>query len=107
MVQRTLQEVFDVILERQQDGGKQSYVASLLNQGTDAILKKIGEEAAEVLIAAKNEAPQECIHEIADLWFHSMVLMADSGISFADLETEFGRRFGQSGLIEKAQRSSQ
>ncbi len=104
MSQQTLQDVFDVILERQRSQRENSYVVSLLRKGTDAILKKVGEEAAEVLLAAKNDSREECIHEITDLWFHSMVLMAHAGISLADIEEEFGRRFGQSGLVEKANR---
>ncbi|MBF0280535.1 MAG: phosphoribosyl-ATP diphosphatase [SAR324 cluster bacterium] len=107
MKPRTLEEVFAVISQRLESGSGASYVASLNEKGTDAILKKIGEEASEVLIAAKNENMQDCIHEIADLWFHSMVLMAHMGLSLADIEMEFGRRFGQSGLIEKANRPTQ
>lgn len=104
MPQRTLPEVYNIILERQKSGGEKSYVASLMNKGTDAILKKIGEEATEVVIAAKNNQTSACIHEMTDLWFHSMVLMAHQGITLDDLEQEFGRRFGQSGLEEKANR---
>ena len=81
-----------------------SYVAALLNSGTDRILKKIGEEATEVVIAAKGEAPEPCVHEIADLWFHLMVLMAHKEISLTTVETELERRFGTSGLEEKAAR---
>jgi len=104
MVNRTLKEVFNVILERKASENENSYVVSLMKKGTDSILKKIGEEAAEVIIATKNENHQESIHELADLWFHSMILMAHNGISFSEIEIEFGRRFGQSGLEEKAKR---
>ncbi len=76
-----------------------------MEKGLDAILKKIGEETAEVLIASKNDNRQACIHELTDLFFHMMVLMAHAEISLTDIETEFGRRFGLSGLVEKEKRS--
>jgi len=81
-----------------------SYVASLLHSGTDRILKKIGEEATEVVIAAKGDAAEPCVHEIADLWFHLLVLMAHKEIALTTVENELERRFGTSGLAEKAAR---
>ena len=75
-----------------------------MTKGTDAILKKIGEESAEIIIAAKNKNRNEQIHEITDLWFHLLVLMVDQGLKLEDISKEFEKRFGQSGLEEKSQR---
>ena len=100
-----LSRIEAVIQARQQNANPDSsYVASLLHSGTDRILKKIGEEATEVVIAAKGDAPEPCVHEIADLWFHLMVLMAHKGISLTTVAAELERRFGTSGLEEKAAR---
>lgn len=104
--QRTFLEVFSVILERKTCGDSSSYVQSLLEKGTNAILKKIGEEASEVIIAAKEERKHELIHEITDLWFHMMVLLADQELSLEEIEQEFGRRFGTSGIEEKQNRAT-
>jgi phosphoribosyl-ATP pyrophosphohydrolase len=82
-----------------------SYAASLYAKGLDAILKKIGEEAAETLIAAKNGNRVQTVHEAVDLMYHLFVLMAREGISPADLAVELERRSGRSGLEEKASRS--
>jgi phosphoribosyl-ATP pyrophosphohydrolase len=75
-----------------------------MDNGTDLILKKICEESAEVVIAAKNENRKEQIHEIADLWFHLLVLMGHQEITLTDISMELERRFDQSGLEEKANR---
>ncbi len=87
-----------------------SYVASLYARGTDHILKKVGEECAEVIVAAKNvaagEPSKQLIHEVADLWFHSLVLLAHHGLSQADVLNELERRFGTSGHAEKAARGT-
>ena len=69
----TFDRVYDVILERKQSSPEKSYVAYLMDEGTDMILKKICEESAEVIIATKNENRTEQIHELADLWFHMLV----------------------------------
>ncbi|MEK6747680.1 MAG: phosphoribosyl-ATP diphosphatase [Pseudomonadota bacterium] len=82
----------------------QSYVASLYAKGLDAILKKIGEEAGETLIAAKNGEPQAVVHEVADLWFHTLVLLAHQGLGPQDILDELARRHGVSGHLEKAGR---
>ena len=74
------------------------------NYPKDTILKKIGEEATETVIAAKGGDKEQIIYEMADLWFHSMVLLADQGLSPDDVLQELQRRFGLSGLEEKAQR---
>ena len=81
-----------------------SYVASLYAKGVDAIARKIGEEATETVIAAKNDDDQALICEIADLWFHSLVLLAHRGLSSAAVVAELERRLGTSGLTEKASR---
>jgi phosphoribosyl-ATP pyrophosphohydrolase len=76
----------------------------LYHAGTDAILKKIGEESAETILAAKSGERAGIVHEIADLWFHCLVLLAHEGIKPADVLAELERRFGVSGLEEKARR---
>jgi len=81
-----------------------SYVASLYNQGTDKILDKISEESAEVIKAAKDEGKDKIIYEVADLWFHILVLLRHKNISIKEIETELMRRFGVSGHAEKAAR---
>ena len=85
-----------------------SYVARLLHQGPDAFLKKIGEEATEVVMAAKDADhggdPEKIVYEVADLWFHSMVALAHYGLSPADVIAELQRREGLSGIEEKALR---
>ena len=100
----TFDRVFDVILKRKQSSPETSYVAYLMDEGTDMILKKIYEESAEVIIAAKNENRLEQIHELADLWFHMLVLMGQKGITLTDIYQELENRFGQSGFDEKANR---
>lgn len=83
-----------------------SYVASLYAKGLDSILKKLGEECAETLIAAKNGEQKELVHESVDLLFHLFVLLAREGISCEALAVELDRRSGRSGLEEKAARNS-
>ena len=81
-----------------------SYVAKLHAKGLDAILKKIGEEATETVIAAKAEDRAGVVHETADLWFHCLVLLARQGIPVAEVLAELERREGRSGIEEKAAR---
>jgi phosphoribosyl-ATP pyrophosphohydrolase len=81
-----------------------SYVASLFSRGDDAILKKIGEEATEAVMAGKDADPAKITHEVADLWFHCLVLLARHGLSPDDVLRELARRHGRSGLAEKASR---
>lgn len=81
-----------------------SYVAKLYAKGLDAILKKIGEEATETVIAAKDGDKAQLVYEMADLWFHSMVLLAQQGLHPDDVLEELARREGLSGLVEKAGR---
>lgn len=84
-----------------------SYVAKLYAKGLDAILKKIGEEATETVMAAKDGVPEKLVYEVADLWFHSMVLLAQQGLGPDLVLAELERRFGLSGLEEKAGRDTQ
>ena len=84
-----------------------SYVARLYAKGTDAILKKIGEEATETVMAAKDDQPEKIIYEVADLWFHTLVLLAHKGLKPADVLNELARREGLSGLAEKANRQGE
>lgn len=81
-----------------------SYVASLFAKGDDAILKKIGEEATETVLAAKGGDPVRITAEVADLWFHCLVLLAQHGLGPADVLNELARREGMSGHAEKASR---
>lgn len=83
-----------------------SYVASLYAKGVDAILKKVGEEATEVVIAAKAGDRSAVVHEVADLWFHTLVLLAQQGLRPEDVHAELGRRFGVGGHEEKARRET-
>lgn len=93
-----------VIEDRKSADPNASYVAALHAGGADTILRKIGEEATEVVLAAKNGQKTEIIHEIADLWFHTMILLSSRGLGPDDVLKELERRFGQSGLAEKAAR---
>lgn len=81
-----------------------SYVASLYSKGLDAILKKIGEEATEVVMAAKDRSAEKIVYEVADLWFHTMVLLAQQGLEPQQVLDELERRIGTSGLQEKQAR---
>ena len=87
-----------------------SYVARLLHKGPDAFLKKIGEEATEVVMAAKDvdhgADPAKIVYEVADLWFHTMIALAHYGLSPADVVAELERREGTSGIEEKALRKA-
>ena len=99
-----LSELADVLEQRKQADPESSYVAKLYAKGLDAILKKIGEEATETVMAAKDADPQKIIYETADLWFHSMVLLSQQGLRPEQVLTELQRRFGLSGIAEKAAR---
>ncbi len=84
-----------------------SYVAKLYHKGLDAILKKIAEEAAETIMAAKDGVREKIIYETADLWFHSLVLLAQQGIHPNEILNELARREGLSGIVEKANRGKE
>ena len=98
----TLEKILE---QRKLETAENSYVASLYSQGTNKILDKISEESAEVIEAAKNEGKAKIIHEVADLWFHTLVLLRHKNISVKEIETELMRRFGVSGHTEKAARN--
>lgn len=99
-----LSELYDTLRERKRADARDSYVASLYRDGLDKILKKVGEEATETVIAAKSGDRAALVHELADLWFHSLVLMAHEDVPLADLTAELARRRGTSGHEEKASR---
>lgn len=99
-----LQRLAEVLESRKGADPDSSYVAGLYAKGLDKILKKIGEEATETVMAAKDGDPQHIVYEVADLWFHSMVLLAQQGLGPDAVLSELDRRFGLSGLKEKAAR---
>jgi phosphoribosyl-ATP pyrophosphohydrolase len=100
----TLNKLAAVLEARKGAAPDSSYVASLYAKGLDAILKKIGEEATETVIAAKSGEKAKIVHETADLWFHTLVLLAQQGLKPDDILAELDRRFGVSGHEEKAAR---
>ncbi len=93
-----------ILEERKHAEPDSSYVASLYAKGIDTILKKIGEEATETVLAGKDGDREQIVYETADLWFHSLVLLASQGLGPNDVLAELDRRFGLSGLQEKSQR---
>ena len=99
-----LVELAETLESRKDADPATSYVASLYDKGLDEILKKIGEEATEVIIAAKSGEKTAIIHETADLWFHTLVMLAQQGLGPGDILSELDRRLGLSGLEEKASR---
>ena len=100
-----LQQLAQVLEERKKADPDSSYVAKLYGKGLDSILKKIGEEATETVMAAKDGNKEQIIYETADLWFHTLVMLAQQGLGPDDILNELARRFGLSGLEEKANRS--
>lgn|SRR5687767_4535018 len=103
--QDVLARLTAVLEARKQSIPENSYVAGLYSAGRDAILKKIGEEATETVIASKDGEPLRIVHEVADLWFHCMVMLVHEGIKPVAVLAELDRRFGQSGMLEKAARA--
>jgi len=99
-----LKEISDVIEVRKQAAAESSYVSQLLHKGEDAILKKVIEEAGEVLMASKDGDKLHLIKEVADVWFHSMVLLGYHGLRAEDVLMELQRRQNISGIDEKASR---
>ena len=103
-----LAELDSILEQRKSADAGSSYVASLYHKGLDAILKKVGEEATETVMAAKDVAAGAdsdiLVYEVADLWFHTMVLLAQQDLSADDVLKELARRFGVSGHEEKAAR---
>jgi len=100
----TLKELTRILESRKGADAESSYVGSLYAKGLDKILEKVGEESVETIIAAKNGDKEKIVYETADLWFHSMVMLAELGLSSDDILNELARRFGVSGHDEKASR---
>lgn len=103
----TLARLASVIEARKAGDPDKSYVARLFHKGHDAILKKIGEEATETVMACKDGDAKKIVGEVADLWFHSMLALSAHGLAPADVLAELERREGQSGLEEFASRKAQ
>jgi len=99
-----LRQLAKVLEQRKQADPESSYVAGLYHKGLDTILKKVGEEATETVIAAKGGDADELVYETADLWFHTLVLLVHQGVDPDRVLNELDRRFGLSGLDEKAAR---
>lgn len=104
-MQTTFEQLGATIATRKTASPETSYVAKLFHKGEDSILKKIGEEATEVVIAAKEHDREHIVYESADLLFHMMVMLAHYDLSLADVAVELARREGLSGLAEKAARA--
>ncbi len=102
----TLDKLAEVLEARKSASPDSSYVAGLYAAGLDAVLEKVGEEAAEVIAAAREDDPRALVHETADLWFHCLVMLAVRGLHPRDVLAELERRFGISGLAEKAGREA-
>jgi phosphoribosyl-ATP pyrophosphohydrolase len=99
-----LDRLSTTLAERRSADPSTSYVAKLFHKGTDEILKKVGEEAVETIMAAKDDDKLHLVREVADLWFHTLVLLAHKGLSHEDVLAELARREGISGIDEKAAR---
>jgi len=106
MENHILEDVYRVILDRKANPSAKSYTAALMSKGLDSILKKIGEEATELVIAAKGGEREQVVYETADLFFHVLVLLGKQGIDPEDVFTELRRRFGISGIEEKNSRTA-
>lgn len=104
-MQDVLNRLAEMLEARKSADPASSYVAKLYSKGVDSILKKVGEEAAETIIAAKNGNKDEIVYETADLWFHTLIMLSNAGLSPQDVLNELARREGLSGLEEKASRS--
>jgi phosphoribosyl-ATP pyrophosphohydrolase len=105
-VSDTLEKLAEVIEARKTAAADTSYVAGLFEKGMNTILKKVGEESAETIIAAKEDDDSQLVYETADLWFHTLVMLSARGLGPGDVLKELERRFGLSGLAEKAGRDN-
>jgi phosphoribosyl-ATP pyrophosphohydrolase len=99
-----LERLANALQQRKNADPEHSYVAKLYQAGQDKILQKLGEEAIEAILAAKSREKEAIIHETADLWFHSLIMLAECGLRPEQVLEELDRRFGLSGLEEKANR---
>lgn len=106
MSESVLKQLADVIDSRKGGDAASSYVARLFSRGEDAILKKVGEEATEAIMAAKDGVPERIVGETADLWFHCMVMLSHYGLRPESVLAELARRAGTSGIEEKALRKA-
>lgn len=106
MMNDVLQRLHEILLQRKADTAEHSYVASLYQKGMPTIAKKVGEEATETVMAAVQGDSEQIIYEIADLWFHTLVLLAYVEKGPEDILAELERRFGTSGHTEKSQRQT-
>ncbi|HSF48531.1 MAG TPA: phosphoribosyl-ATP diphosphatase, partial [Burkholderiales bacterium] len=102
-----LSRLAEVLEARKSADPEHSYAASLFRKGEDAMLRKVAEESAETLLAAKSGDKSQIVREIADLWFHTLVLLVYHGLSPGDVLAELERREGVSGIAEKASRANQ
>ena len=100
-----LDRLADLLEQRKTADPSTSYVAKLYAKGMDSILKKVGEEATETIIAAKDNDKEQIIYETADLWFHTLIMLAKVGLKPQDVLDELARREGLSGIVEKSSRS--
>jgi phosphoribosyl-ATP pyrophosphohydrolase len=100
-----LNRLADILEQRKSANPDSSYVAKLYAKGMDSILKKVGEEATETVIAAKGGNKDEIIYETADLWFHTLIMLSHAGLKPQDVLDELARREGLSGITEKESRS--
>lgn len=98
---KTIKGLYEVILNRKENPTEGSYTCYLFEKGIDKILKKCGEENAEMIIAAKNENKEELVGEIADLCFHTLVMMAEKGVSVADVQAELDARRRKIGNLKQ------
>lgn len=96
-----IKDEYNVIIERKNEKAEGSYTAYLFEQGIDKILKKVGEECTEMVIAAKNNDKEETVYEITDLIYHTLVMMADQGITPEDVEEELKKRAAKRGNLKK------
>ncbi len=101
MEKRILEKLYEVIMERKNAPREDSYTCRLFKKGKDEILKKVGEEAVEVILASKGQGKEQLVYELSDLIYHMLVLMAEEGVTVADVYEELEGRFGISGLEEK------
>lgn len=101
----TLGRLVDILEDRKVAEPESSYVAGLYASGDEGILRKIGEESSELVVAGAFGTAQEIVHEMADLWFHTLVFLSYKGLALDDVIRELNGRFGQSGLAEKAART--
>ncbi|MFW5431785.1 MAG: phosphoribosyl-ATP diphosphatase [Methylophilaceae bacterium] len=105
MSEDILSRLADLLEQRKSADPDSSYVAKLYDKGMDSILKKVGEEATETVIAAKGGNKEEIVYETADLWFHTLVMLAKADLKPQDILDELARREGLSGIAEKESRA--